>query len=835
MNPIYKFELTANGTTQRAFPVYKDDLAKDFEKESNQEFFRAKLSGKLTFQSDDYTFIVSQAFDTQFVLEIFISYNAGQSWASYWRGTFWKTDCEFDGDTKTVIVQPTVWDQYNDVLAGMDKEYNLIELAPEIMPVIADKRPMIQVYVPGQTVIACFLSGMWWEQECEAENDENRLARKGDGNLNFSLNRSVKVVEVTGPEDLPGMFSGTPFSETTPGITTYSSGGYKFSYSFQASAGGTTSQWAISRESDDVVMWSLTVNNRVPPSVPYGVTLTPVSGTGASGNVSLYIRNLNVYARYLLDVDKILGEQTYTLPTNDIVANNRNYRRVIGYGVEGVIWLSASLSSTPTKWGIYQPGQYYIAPYSPYFSEFFPIARQLWSKVSIWFCFSAADEYFERAGRAPFVLRDAYPLSSVISVLLAKIAPELTHEGTTDYSQFLYGANPLTAVNQTIMMTPKSNVVSAGYDQPAQRAEVTLRNVLEMLRDCYRCYWFVDAQNRFRIEHIQYFRNGGSYSGSPVVGIDLTIQKVSRNGKEWAFARNQYKFDKPEMAARYQFGWMDDVTQPFEGDPIDIISGFVNPDLIEDVTVNRFTSDVDYIMLNPSSVSKDGFVLLAAIKGARQAIEYSVRQATLNSSAAIGTSYEDMLDTSTTKRIATGLIRVDGPIQVLYSGGTHRYSVVGFDAEGRYNGIFSNWYTGNHTFANTSKSVYIAIVVAYQGNSDITPQGMPSDLYIMDDSLILPYFDYGETSLQNGYAAFAYLQRFYAYDMPAPLYAINGVQELALGVKKLKTQELSFPAREDPNLIKLIRTEIGDGVIEKISLNLSSRNASVTLRYDTEQ
>ena len=107
--------------TPQAFPIYKDDLAKDFEKESNQEFFRAKLSGKLTFQSLDYDFIVAQPLDFQFVLEIFISYNAGQTWTSYWRGTFWKTDCEFDNDAKTVVVQPTVWDQYNDVLAGMDK------------------------------------------------------------------------------------------------------------------------------------------------------------------------------------------------------------------------------------------------------------------------------------------------------------------------------------------------------------------------------------------------------------------------------------------------------------------------------------------------------------------------------------------------------------------------------------------------------------------------------------------------------------------------------------------------------------------------------------------
>ena len=179
MNPIYKFQLSAGSATQQAFPIYKDDLAKDFEKESGQEFFRAKLSGNLTFESNDYSFIVSKAFDTQFVLEIFISYNAGQTWTSYWRGTFWKTDCEFDGDERTVKVKPTVWDQYNDVLAGMDKEYNLIDLAPEIIPVKADKRPMIQVYVPGQTVIACFLSGMWWEQECEADNESDTVEIEG--------------------------------------------------------------------------------------------------------------------------------------------------------------------------------------------------------------------------------------------------------------------------------------------------------------------------------------------------------------------------------------------------------------------------------------------------------------------------------------------------------------------------------------------------------------------------------------------------------------------------------------------------------------------------------
>ena len=42
--------------------------------------------------------------------------------------------------------------------------------------------------------------------------------------------------------------------------------------------------------------------------------------------------------------------------------------------------------------------------------------------------------------------------------------------------------------------------------EPAQTAPITLKNVLNMLRDCFRCYWFIDDQNRFRVEHIQFFR-----------------------------------------------------------------------------------------------------------------------------------------------------------------------------------------------------------------------------------------------------------------------------------------------------------------------------------------
>ena len=826
MNPIYKFQLSAGDATQQAFPIYKDDLTKDFEKESNQEFFRAKLSGKLTFESDDYTFVVSKAFDTQFVLEIFISYNAGQSWTSYWRGTFWKTDCEFDNDTQTVVVQPTVWDQYNDVLAGMDKEYNLIELAPEIAPVKADKRPMVQVYVPGQSVVGCFLSGMWWEQEAEPESDETKLVN----DFKFALNKVMTVADVSGSmsPQLPSFFNKTfngdgRFNPGTPGTTDFVGTDYTMRYYFYA-GGGATQRWQILRNSDSTVLWEKSWSGGTLPDVtiPQTVVLTPVSGTGATGNVTLYVHDIPVYSRYVCDTLQINGINTYEIPADDIVENNRNYHRVIGYYFPDTIYFSTSLTSTPNQWGLYQPGQYYQPPYLYWSPELFPIARNGWGRVSIWFTFSVFDWIVEESGRQPFAIRHAYPIWSVISVLLAKIAPDITHAGTTDYSQFLYGQN-LIGITQTLLITPKSNLVTAGYDQPAQKAPITLKNVLDMLRDCFRCYWFIDEQNRFRVEHIQYFRNGGSYSGSPVVGIDLTAQQVSRNGKPWAFARDQYKFDKPTMAARYQFGSMDDVTQLFEGFPIDIISKYVNPDNIEQIDVSKFTSDIDYILLNPGDISKDGFVLLATGGELGNVLDVT----TITRNRTLRAADGELATNTYSQYFVTEFIPVVGG-QILTNAVVSTNQSIASMCVYDSNKTFIRSIRGTtYNYVNGDAYLRIGYFNANENNA-----------YANCNILALPYINYvidsNDHYLQNAYVAFCILQQYYAFDMPARQYSINGVQMTAQGIKRLKNQTLKFPVFNDPQMVQLVKTNLGNGTIEKLSVNLSSRNANATLKYDTE-
>ena len=139
-------------------PLMGDDMNKDYDMESGQRFFRTKLSGKVSFTGDDFDYLHSQPFDTDFIF--LIERYASGAWTDYVKSKFNKTDCKWDLDDKLVEVTMNPYDEYNAVIEGLDKEYNLIELAPEIESLIITKRPLIQVYIPGESVLSCFVGGI---------------------------------------------------------------------------------------------------------------------------------------------------------------------------------------------------------------------------------------------------------------------------------------------------------------------------------------------------------------------------------------------------------------------------------------------------------------------------------------------------------------------------------------------------------------------------------------------------------------------------------------------------------------------------------------------------
>lgn len=733
MTPKYRFflQIGEDGTKQTVCPNYKDDLTLDYELETNQRFYRAKLSGKINFVRADYDIINNAPFDSEFFLYIEKSDDWGQTYNQYYKAKFMKTDCTFNDDDKLVTVKPETTDQYDDVLAGLEKEYNLIELAPQIEFLTIRKRPLIQIYVPGDSIVSCFLGGTNWEQDANATTDQNALIQT----YHFALCNILKEIQITShgsPVVISGLYTGR--MATGASVNNFEGKLYPelnvnyYIYISQQRIDGLpfgAVAVEIRKQSDDTAMFRYT-KATTSPFDTLEFDLTAVEGSGAKGTMHADMKSYNIYARYLCDVEKIDDLNTYPLPADDIVDNNRNYRRAIGYAID-VAFISNNFSDTPTEWGLADSGKYFAPPYSIYGQTFYPIARSTWRYASLWFGFYLMDWILDEKARKAYTLRDAFTLSSCINVLLKEFAPGITHEATPEYSQFLYNTNnPISGRSFKLLISQKSNIINGEYQTPAQKAPVTLQQIMTMLRDIYKCYWYIE-DGKFKIEQVSWFRNGGSYGYNPIIDYDLTQLENVRNGKKLAFATSEYSFDKVDMPERYQFEWMDDVTTPFEGLPIEITSKYVTAGKIEEINISNFTSDIDLMLLNPGAISSDGFALFAAV----------------------------------------------------------------------------------------------------------TPSG--------GGQLELPFtrqtVDGVEYFLQNGYLAFINIQpTYWVYDMPARNFKINNTQYYALGgLERKKKQTLNFPAgTTDPNPMQLVKTYIGNGQVDKLSVNLCSRNIKATLKYDTE-
>ena len=869
MIPQYRFflQVGASGAMQSASPVYGGNLALNYEMEQGQRFFRAKLNGKLTFYREDYDVIIAAPFGTVFYLYMEISTDpAGMTFAPYYKSKFTITECTVNLDDRLITVQPQTTDQYDEVLAGMDNEYNLITLAPAMNGVTISKRPLVQVYVAGSDFLNNYIAGTSWEQSCTANDNKNELGHV----YWFGLDTIFCRIEVANAGDITGTYSGklvrtgTTMEGTEPyevyQVVLENDAGatdYYFNIDLNVRVAYYEDWWFgtidLRRRTGDT---SVSYSSKTLASETFNTGFYQLRGTAT---VNVYIDNIFVMARWLTDAESVTGITLYDLPADDIAGENRNYHKVAPVQAQCCV-ATTNTSTTPTEYGLvydfrefnvtsfagwmradgtssyttsdyssyyvnvrpndalyikarpsvgayycfckdavfpvnrgdafdicdgysrtnvpadtyseitvpdgaaylyigwlyqdtdqspielkingniidlantettqYFPingdGLYYAEPTHPADEWYRPIAQSNWMNgTSYWFNYVLVFQYLEAQGMVSYLLRNAYPIWSCISVLLSAMGSSVTFAGTSAYSEFLYSErNPLSGELVKLFVTPKSNILAGDYSMPAQKAMTTLGQFLDMLRNVYQLYWYIDSSNRLRIEHISWFKNGGSYSGSPSIGVDLTETVEKRNNTPWAYGVNEYTYEKEEMPQRYQFEWMDDERLPFKGDAIEILSPAVSEGKVESVSVGNFSSDIDYMLLNPSVFSQDGFALIGA----------------------------------------TG------------SGNTWSVPFITYNRDGV------------------------------------------------------------RVTLQNGYLSFFSLQpTYWVYDLPAKIAKINGIVYSLAYVSRRKQQRVTVPlGASDLDLLSLIKTNIGNGEIRAVSIPLTSRVAQVTLNYDTE-
>lgn len=774
--PKYKFYIAINseGLGTEVTPHYKT-LSKKYSKESNQAFFRASLDGKMALVGTDYELIKNANIESTFKLTVKKYRVSDKAWYDYYVGTFSKTDCTFDLDKKLCEIKPETLDEYTYIMNGYENTYDLIKLKPAITRVYANKRMLIQVYVKGGSTISNFFGGTYWEDEVM----ELSIPEPGEGQnpinetdyiinkYHFALISSNSSSEFTvhfsyiGVSQYGGQYSGVN------GVWTNSNGhkikfevmyniGEEWPYSdshiiYDISSGNQRKALTGTRDEKVVVeekiyilrLYDINTGNQIASSEDlfYNTSAYIAISSARTSAKPIVLATTDplqslvidgaiehvVFQRLLCDSKTVKGLSTYKISSDDFAANNTNYKYCIGLE-GGDFYRSTATVDEPTKFGINDYGKYFTDQFIPAVAGIerpMPVCRSSWTNESLWVSYNSIYTQLEQSARQEFPIKDCYNIADVIKALLAKIAPGITHEATAEYSRFLYDTSVPISMNRFyVFLSPKSNVLKGNYDQAAQKAELSFKELMEMLRDCFRCYWFIE-NNKLRVEHISYFMRGGSYSTYASVQYDLTNLKDQFSGKNLSYFQTSTKFDKSELTRRYEFNWADDSTELFSDFSIDVDSNYIQKDKTDEINISKFSADVDYMLFKPDAFSSDGFALLCPTKSS---------------------------STYTLPIVTTSLV-------------------------------------------DESNNIYTAIV-------------------------------------QNYYASFINLLKFYMYDMPATSIISNKLLELnTIDIKRCMSQTVLFSSEEDPEPYRLVKTSVGSGSMEEITINIDTRIVEAKLTY----
>lgn len=803
---LVNFQVSQNYNTNRVriwfYCGYQVDaiyskLEKVLKRESSQMFFRESLNGAVTLIGQDFQYVHSTNLEQNMIFA-FYSNNILKA-----KSIFNKTDCKFDLFKKTVALKLNPLDKYTDILNKYEDTFDLIKLAPKITPLTLTKRMALQVYIKGANDIATIANGAYWQDDVnEVIDDDNLLTQK----YYFAKDYSFKEVHLSG---LPAAVNGTftqlahvnswksaAYTESGQKTQYYTDihfekkysagnivsgddavrllvdGGHKFSDDSSIHVADITGespnysgtvlvdiykiQLRFSRNRDFIDTPENPVTVMYESQSFYAIDneqngFMMTNGTGlykmwyySNHDFSSFFIGENnmeydVYTRIIADVDKISingkEQALYDLPYDDFTYTRANYRKCIGVA-DSPYWKfyqSEALSNEPTKYGQDDYGKYFssnFATLTTLNNKPIPISRNSWANTSIWFVFTNLywSQDYESKYRVKFPLKDAYSIADVISAIVKKINPEIKHEATPDYSSFLYGTDSISLGTNSLYIAPKSNVLKGNYDQAAQKAEITLKQLMEMLKDCFRCYWFIDEQNRLRIEHVSYFLNGFSYS-QPTIGLDLTTKNDKFNKKKVLYCQEEIEYSKAELNSRYEYSWSDDCTDLFGNNSVDVISQYVQKDKTENINPDLFSADIDFMLFAPDKFSSDGFALILADRE------------------------------------------------------TKEVPIVKYD-------------------------------------------------YFKDSDYIYAY----TASVQNWFASWLYLINWYMYDMPADTIECTGIYDLSQptvqSIKKSMVNSIAFTDFNDPVITNLVKTFIGNGLIDEVSINLSTRLITEKLIYE---
>lgn len=639
-----RIKLFIGGVEQSVAPIYSDKVSIEKERASDEMYYRTKLNGTIRFVGADFDLIEGQSLDTEMVLKVYgvdTQFNMEGSALDIEHhetllveGRFTKMDCTFNYDDKVCDVKVTSVDRYERLVSGLSNEYDLVSLAPERKPVTLTKRAILQIYRLRDTKVTNIIGNMSYEVDVNSEVDLEQLtAEKLVSDYHFAraeedIILAKLIVTNTGGVyddlgDAAGIYEGRREGSNMVVLTNRDNNLYQL-YEYHTSQGYYT--LVLLYNNLPITHTDSVVGNVYVGSTPQvgrinferGVTLQFVGLDIYSFTTKTQLPGIGTTSEFINTFSRVIMDKSvsgaYTIPTTDLAEHNLNYHYVKPYQIT-TIERSFEVQELPTKWGVNGEGEYFVQPSGGSATyNVIPIGWETWIPFSIWFESRPSTAKEIDAYNSEWTLNDAYPLHSVIQVLLNKIDSSITFDNTTDYSQFLYGTISSTEIpnhqEQSLFITPITNIKRTYYNQAARKGMMTLKDVLDMLRSTMQLYWFIDDQSRLRIEHILWFKNGGSYSSDVHPLINITTRKSPMHHHSWGEGVNTISYDGKSLIKRYEFAWASETSEVFDGFAMDVQNRYAQDGKTLSSSVPRFISDVDLIMSAPDALNDELFALI---------------------------------------------------------------------------------------------------------------------------------------------------------------------------------------------------------------------------------
>ena len=626
--------LKIDGTSVTTHPVFGDDIKIKFSKEKGQAFHRTTVEGTVKFVREDFDLVASCSHNSILTIGV---YNGSTLLGEC---DFIKSDCELDYDDKVCTVKIATKDRYEDFLAKYDNKYDLPRLAPPITPLTLHKRPILQFYFLHDNKVTNVFGNMSFEVNARSGAEDK--AEADVLNCGFTKCFHWRKINIPISSDYPSIqgVSGNyigQFTSIVEGSKCWREDNqYYLQYSHYTEDGYDAWLWILYNGNGTVYNNSgrifVQAGDGTQSEQRFQTILWGASFGGSALTVGFATSyNRVCYVRALSDYDgTITGETKVAMNSisEDIAEDNYNYRYAWTVGFLDLstrIIISDVVQAEPTEYGIDGDGNYFVAP-TPSATEnaIYPIGWSMWIPVSIWFESSPSLDATLRSNfDTTYELHDAYAIHDAINLLLQAMGVPYDFKESTPYSNFFFGGSnsildtvpsPYMRGN-SLFITPITNVKKTRYEQPARKGEITLKQVLDMLRKVYQCYWCLDGVGRLVIEHISYFKNLNYITN---LVVDLTAMKDMPNGKMWDFDTNTIKFDRKNCPSRYEFAWGNDVTEQFNGYPIDILDKPAEGTGKEENTATNFTADIDYTVIYPQGVNDDIYAVMEAGKNTKE-------------------------------------------------------------------------------------------------------------------------------------------------------------------------------------------------------------------------